>query len=166
MDVDAQGVAWVSFGTGIGRFDRAKCKASAKQTLAGDQCPEGWEIIETPGPKFRGTSVSSDWFYHTFVDHHDTFGLGKGVPIFANSVADELLAYLPDTKRFVQLRVPYPIGFYARGVDGRIDDPGAGWKGRGLWASNNVLPLWHQEGGEGSTEQLAHFQLRPNPLAE
>ncbi|MGE0543921.1 MAG: hypothetical protein AB7R89_27460 [Dehalococcoidia bacterium] len=166
VDVDAQGVAWVSFGTGIGRFDRAKCKASARQTLAGDQCPEGWEIIETPGPKFRGTGVSSDWFYHTFVDHHDTFGLGKGIPIFANSVADELLAYLPDVKRFVHLRVPYPIGFYARGVDGRIDDPTAGWKGRGLWASNNVLPLWHQEGGEGSTEQLAHFQLRPNPLAE
>lgn len=165
VDVDAKGIAWVSFGTGIGRFDRTKCKGK-RQTASGDHCPEGWDIIETPGPKFKGTTVGSDWFYHTFVDHHDTFGLGKETPIFANSVADELLAYLPKEKKFVHLRVPYPLGFYARGLDGRIDDPKAGWKGRGIWASNNVVPLWHQETGEGSTETIAHFQMRPSPLAE
>jgi hypothetical protein len=27
----------------------------------------------------------------------------------------------------------YAKGFYAKGFDGRIDDPNAGWKGRGLW---------------------------------
>ena len=26
------------------------------------------------------------------------------------------------------LRVPYPLSFYAKGMDGRIDDPNAGWK--------------------------------------
>jgi hypothetical protein len=29
----------------------------------------------------------------------------------------------------VSIRVPYPLGFYAKGFDGRIDDPNAGWKG-------------------------------------
>ena len=35
----------------------------------------------------------------------------------------------------ISLRVPYPLGFYAKGFDGRIDDPNAGWKGRGLWTT-------------------------------
>lgn len=37
--------------------------------------------------------------------------------------------------RMVVLRVPYPLGFYAKGLDGRIDDPNAGWKGRGFVGS-------------------------------
>ena len=41
------------------------------------------------------------------------------------------LVALKDGKMIV-LRVPYPLGFYAKGFDGRIDDPNAGWKGRGL----------------------------------
>jgi hypothetical protein len=104
--------------------------------------------------------------YLVFVDHHNSLGLGKEVPIFPNSTGDELLAYLPKTRKFVHLRVPYPLSFYARGVDGRIDDEKAGWKGRGLWATNNLIPLWHQETGEGSTEYAAHFQMRPSPLAQ
>ncbi len=30
------------------------------------------------------------------------------------------------------IRVPYPMGFYTRSLDGRIDDPNGGWKGRGI----------------------------------
>ena len=33
------------------------------------------------------------------------------------------------------LRVPYPMGYSAKWLEGRIDDPNAGWKGRGLWAT-------------------------------
>jgi hypothetical protein len=32
----------------------------------------------------------------------------------------------------VVLRVPCPLSFYAKGLDGRIDDPNTGWKGRGV----------------------------------
>jgi hypothetical protein len=168
VDVDADGVAWVGFGTGaIGKFDRSKCKVLNGPTAAsGQHCPEGWEIIETPGPKFKGTNIGTDWFYLVFVDHHDLLGLGKGVPVFPNSTGDELLAYLPKEKKFVHMRVPYPTGFYSRGVDGRIDDVKAGWKGRGLWATNNNVVPWHQETGEGTPLYAAHFQVRPNPLAE
>ncbi len=168
VDVDADGIAWVAFGTGsIGRFDRSVCKVTKGPALAnGQQCPEGWTIIPTPGPKFQGTNIGSDWFYVAFVDHHNSFGLGKETPIFPNSTGDELLAYLPKEKKFVHLRIPYPLGFYPRNAEGRIDDAKAGWKGRGLWASNDVVPVWHQETGEGSTEYAAHFQLRPSPLSE
>jgi hypothetical protein len=167
VDVDADGVAWVAFGSGmIGRFDRSKCKVLTGPTATGQHCPEGWELISTPGPKFKGTNVSSDWSYLVFVDHHNTLGLGHEVPIIPNSSGDELLAYLPKTKQFVHLRVPYPLSFYARSLDGRIDDQKGGWKGRGLWATNNTIPIWHTEWGEGSAEVAAHFQIRPNPLAQ
>ena len=66
---------------------------------------------------------------------------------------------------WVVLRVPYPMGFYAKWLDGRIDDPNAGWKGRGLWASISTRAPFHMEGGKGNTSKAIHFQLRPDPLA-
>lgn len=167
VDVDNDGVAWVGFGSGaIGKFDRSKCSVLNGPTATGQHCPEGWEIIETPGPKIADTDVGSDWFYLSFVDNHDVSGLGKGIPLFPNSSGDEILAYLPDQEDFVRLRVPYPLGFYTRGLDGRIDDPDGGWKGRGIWATSNSTAPWHQEGGEGSKLYAAKFQFRPSPLAE
>jgi hypothetical protein len=38
---------------------------------------------------------------------------------------------LVDGKRVV-LRVPFPMSFYAKGLEGNIDNPDAGWKGRGV----------------------------------
>ncbi len=84
------------------------------------------------------------------------------------SVESLLHAYLPQEKRFVTLRVPYPLGFYARGLDGRIDDEKAGWKGRTLWANYGSFALGHREGGDGHTRlpgKAVSVQLRPDPLA-
>ena len=49
---------------------------------------------------------------------------------------------------------------------GRIDDPNAGWKGRGLWTTSGDRTPWLMEGGKGSKPLVVHFQLRPNPLAK
>ena len=51
--------------------------------------------------------------------------------------------------KMVMLRIPYPMGFYAKGFDGRIDDPNAGWKGRGLWSTNGDRTPWLMEGRQG-----------------
>ena len=59
------------------------------------------------------------------------------------------LVALKDGK-MILLRVPYPLGFYAKGFDGRIDDPNAGWKGRGLWTTSGDRTPWLMEGGKGS----------------
>jgi len=67
--------------------------------------------------------------------------------------------------KFVNLLVPYPMGFYAKGMDGRIDDPAAGWKGRGLWSTYGTRAPFHVEGGKGTTSKVVKFQLRPDPLA-
>lgn len=163
--IDNDGIAWVAFGSGaIGRFDREACEITNGPTATGQHCPEGWEIIETPGPKIRGTDTGSDWFYEVFVDNHDVFGLGAGTPFFANSSGDEILAYLPNQQDFVSLKIPYPLSFYARGLDGRVDDVTAGWKGRGLWATNNLIPQWHQETGYGSVATVVKIQMRSSPL--
>jgi hypothetical protein len=67
--------------------------------------------------------------------------------------------------KFVTLRVPYPMGFHAKGLDGRIDDASGGWKGRGIWSTYAGRAPFHIEGGKGTTSKVVKFQLRPDPLA-
>ncbi len=165
-DIDRNGVVWVSLASGhLGRFDRRKCKGPLSgPTATGDHCPEGWSFFDLPGPAFKnlpGFSVESS--YYTWVDQHDTAGLGANVPIATGNLFDGLHALV--NGKFVTLRIPYPLGFYAKGVDGRIDDARGGWKGRGLWVTSGDRTPWHHEGGKGNKPLVVHFQVRPNPLA-
>jgi hypothetical protein len=58
------------------------------------------------------------------------------------------------------------MGFYAKGLDGRIDDAKAGWKGKGIWTSISTRAPFHMEGGRGTTSKVVKFQVRPDPLAK
>jgi hypothetical protein len=49
-------------------------------------------------------------------------------------------------------------------MDGRIDDPNAGWKGKGLWSTYAGRATWHIE-GDKERPKVVKFQLRPDPLA-
>ena len=170
VDVDRNGVIWTALsGSGhMASFDRSKCRVLNGPEATGQHCPEGWTLYPTPGPQMEGVtdSGSADYHYYNWVDQFDTLGLGPNVPIAPGSGSDSLLALLPETGEWVVLRVPYPLGFFARGLDGRIDDPDAGWKGRGLWANYGSNLNWHIEGGKGRRSSIIHFQLRPHPLAE
>jgi len=166
-DIDSQGVVWVSLASGhLGSFDRRKCTGPLNGPKAtGDHCPEGWTFYKYPGPGFEGIGDNSaESSYYTWVDQHDTLGLGADVPVSTGNLNDGLIA-LKDGAMVV-LRVPYPLGFYAKGLDGRIDDPKAGWKGRGLWAASGDRTPWLKEGGKGNTPFAVQFQLRPDPLAK
>ena len=110
-------------------------------------------------------AVASDVHFYNWVDQFDTLGLGPNVPIANGSNSDSLLALDPATGKWTVLRVPYPLGFYTRRLDGRIDNPAAGWKGKGVWASGGHWPPWHIEGGKGTKPRVARFQMRPDPLA-
>jgi hypothetical protein len=68
--------------------------------------------------------------------------------------------------QFLTFRVPYPMGFYGKGIDGRIDDPNGGWKGKGIYSTYATRAPFHVEGGKGTTSKLVKFQVRPNPLAK
>ena len=168
IDVDRNGVIWTALsGTShLASFDRSKCTVvNGPQTADGQHCAEGWTLYEIPGPNLKGTDVRSDFHYYNWVDQFNILGLGQNVPIANGSGSDSLQALLPDTEEWVFLRVPYPLGFYSRGLDGRIDDPNAGWKGRGVWANYGTNFNWHTEGGKGTTSKIVRFQVRPNPLA-
>jgi hypothetical protein len=167
-DIDRNGVFWVSLSSGhLGSFDRSRCKASLSGPGAatGRHCPEGWTLHPFPGPQFRDVpdTGSAEASYYTWVDQFDTFGLGRNVPIATGNMNDALLA-LVDGK-FVVLRVPYPIGYFTKWMDGRIDDPNGGWKGKGLWSTYSTRTMFHLEGGKENRPRVVRFQLRPDPLA-
>ena len=166
-DIDRNGVVWVSLASGhLGEFDRRKCRAPLNGPNAtGDHCPEGWSFHRLPGPGFVNVpQMSVESSYYTWVDQHDTLGLGANVPIATGNLFDGVHALVGG--KFVTLRIPYPLGFYAKGLEGRIDDAAAGWKGRGIWITSGDRTPWHKEGGKGTKPLVVHFQVRPSPLAD
>ncbi len=166
-DIDKNGVLWGSASNGsLVSFDRSKCKAPLSGPQAtGDHCPEGFASYRYPGPGFEGFEKNSaEASYYTWVDHHNVTGLGENVPISTANLNDGFAALV--NGKMVSLRIPYPIGFYAKGLDGRIDDPNAGWKGRGLWSTNGDRTPWLMETGKGSKPRAVHIQVRPDPLAK
>jgi len=166
-DIDRNGVVWVSLGSGhMGEFDRSKCTAPLNGPDAnGDHCPEGWTFHDLPGPGFANyPDYSVESSYYTWVDQHNTLGLGGDTPIATGNLFDGVHALV--NNEFMTLRVPYPMGFFTKGFEGRIDDADAGWKGRGLWVPSGDRTPWHKEDGVGSNPLVVHFQVRPDPLAK
>jgi hypothetical protein len=159
----------VLYGSGSGghliAFDRTKCKAPLNGPNAtGNHCPEGFTLHKYPGPGFDDVPNSSaEASYYTWVDHHNAVGLGENVPISTANLQDGFVALV--NGKMVLMRVPYPMGYYAKGLDARIDDPNAGWKGRGLWSATGDRTPWLNERGKGAYPMAVHIQVRPDPLA-
>jgi len=168
MDIDRDGVVWTPLASGqLASFDRRKCKGPLNgPTATGQHCPEGWSFYTQPLPQMKGVSDSgsAEGSYYAWVDQFDASGLGKNTPVATGNESDALLAL--QNGKWVIMRVPYPMGFYAKWLDGRIDDPNGGWKGRGLWATVSTRAPFHMETGKGTTSKVIHFQMRPSPLAK
>jgi hypothetical protein len=95
------------------------------------------------------------------VDKFNTFGLGKDVPIaMGNQQRDSRAGRRSSTAS----RCPID-GFFPKNVDGRIDDPNGGWKGKSLWSTYGQRTMFHLEGGKENRPRAVRFQLRPDPLA-
>ena len=165
-DIGKDGVLYGSGSAGhLIAFDRRKCKAPLNGPNAtGNHCPEGFTLYKYPGPGFDdlpGTSAEAS--YYTWVDHHNAVGLGENVPISTANLQDGFAALV--NGKMVLLKVPYPMGYYAKGLDARIDDAKAGWKGRGLWSASGDRTPWLNERGKGAYPMAVHIQVRPDPLA-
>ena len=172
-DITSDGVVWTALASGdLARFDRRLCKGPLKGPALADPqnlCPEGWKIYHMPGPVFEGfkpgdPGAVAEAPYYDWVDQHDTSGLGANTPIATGNESDSLAALV--NGKWIVLRVPYPLGYFAKGMDGRIDDAKAGWKGKGLWSAFSNLAPTHIEGGKGETSKVVHFQIRPSPIAD
>jgi hypothetical protein len=168
IDIDSHGVVWTALAASshLASFDVRKCTdLNGPAKTDGSQCKEGWTLYQTTGPKLKGTEIPADFHYYNWVDRHNISGFGADTPLATGSNSDALLALNPRTKEWITLRVPYPLGFYSRGMDGRIDDANAGWKGRALYANYGTHFVWHIEGGKGTKGKIVKFQIRPDPLA-
>ena len=169
MDMTTDGVVWTPLASGhIASFDRRKCKGplSGPQAAEGKLCPEGWTLHKMPGPQFKGLdeSGSANHAYYLWVDRYNTLGLGANVPIASANGSESLMAVVDG--KIVDLRVPYPLGFFTKLVDGRIDDASAGWKGKGLWTMSGTRTVFHNEGGTQNSPKVYKLQVRPDPLAK
>ncbi len=168
IDIDTNGVVWTALAatSHLASFDVRKCKdLKGPQKVDGSQCPEGWTLYQTTGPKLKGTNVPAEFHYYNWVDQHNVIGLGANTPFATGSNSDSLIALNPQTRKWTYFRIPYPLGFYSRGMDARIDDPNAGWKGRALYSNYGTHFVWHIEGGKGTKGKIVKFQIRPDPLA-
>jgi hypothetical protein len=168
IDVDSNGVVWTGLAatSHLAAFDVRKCKnLTGKMKVDGSDCPEGWTLYQTPGPKLAGTNVPADFHYFNWTDSHNIMQMGQNTPFLTGSDSDSLIALDTATNKWTYFTIPYPLGFYARGMDGRIDDANAGWKGRALYSNYGTHFVWQVEGGKGTKGKIVKFQLRPNPLA-
>jgi streptogramin lyase len=167
FDVDRNGVAWLALASGhMASFDRRKCRAPLNGPAAtGKHCAEGWTLYPLPGPQLKGVAESGSAVapYYAWVDQFDTFGAGRNVPFATGNAMEAMVAVIDGQVR--TFRIPYPLGFYGKGADGRIDDPKAGWKGKGMYTTYATRAPFHSEGGMGTTSKVVKLQLRPNPLA-
>jgi hypothetical protein len=168
VDMGTDGVVWMPLASGhIASFDRRKCKGpvNGAEAASGKLCPEGWTLYRMPGPQFKGVDEagSANHAYYLWVDRYNTLGLGNNVPIAETNGSESLMAVVDG--KIVDIRVPYPLGFFTKNVDGRIDDTKAGWKGRALWTTSGTRTNFHNEGGTQNRPKVYKVQLRPNPLA-
>ena len=143
MDVDRNGVVWVPLDSGhIAQLRSPQMQGAAQRT--GRRA--GQQVSGRLGPSIRSRDPASR-----------AMPAPRRTPITSGSTSTTSWASAPTCRsppatsrirctrwsaaQVIELRVPYPMGFFAKGLDGRIDDPNAGWKGRGLWVtSGNRTP--------------------------
>ena len=168
IDVDRNGVIWTALAGSahMASFDRRKCKV-----LNGPAAPTAVTAMRAGRstssrvPHTRAPTSAPSSTITTGSTSSIRSAWARTCPIATGSGSDSLLVLNPGTKEWLVLRVPYPMGFHSRGMDGRIDDPNAGWKGRGVYATYGADAMWHIEGGPKEKNNLVKFQMRPDPLA-
>ena len=64
-----------------------------------------------------------------------------------------LFSYIDLDKR---IRADHPLlnDYFTKGMDGRIDDANAGWKGPALWTTYATRTMFHLETGKGTGRAL------------
>ena len=174
--LDSNGVAWIGWrgSDQLTSFDRSRCKTTGAPDDKGEQCPEGWTVQQVTRPIFKGTShpAQAEMQYLVQMDRENVLGLGPDSVVVGPVNSDSLQVFVPKTGKFLDLVVPYPMGFFSRSSQGRIDDPTTGWKGRGVWSNTSTYTPHHSEGGNGllpgngTLANVVKFQMRPDPLAK
>ena len=166
-DIGADGVLWGSGSAGhLIAFDRRKCKARstgrtrpAITVRKASRCTSiRARASTTPAIAARRRATTPGSIITT------RSASATNVPISTANLQDGFVGFKDG--KMILMRVPYPMGFYAKGLDARIDDPNAGWKGRGLWSASGDRTPWLNELGKGARPMAVQIQVRPDPLAK
>ena len=160
---------WVPLASGhIAASTAANARALNGPTIAtGRHCPEGWTLYPFPGPKLTGDtgSGSAEASYYTWVDQHDTLGLGKDVPL-ATGNQNELIIALEGRQddqslwfriRWASTPRPWTAASTTRTPAGK-----AAASGRPPATARRST----SKAARALCRKLVKFQLRPDPLAK
>ena len=152
VDIDTNGVVWTALAASshMASFDRRKCKALPDRARPTAASARGLDAVPDAGPEAEGHQHPGRLpllqlggpaqHPRPGAEQADGHRLELGLRSGARS-ADAPLGHAP---RALSAR------FYSRGLDGRIDDPNGGWKGRALYANYGTHFVWHIEGGKGT----------------
>jgi len=125
--VDRNGVVWMPLDSGhIGSFDRRKCKGplNGPDAEKGEKCPEGFAFYPIPGPGFQGDPGAEECpLLHLGRPARHIGSRRQCANRYRQPVG---FTHALVGGQIIELRVPYPISFFAKGLEGRIDDPNAG----------------------------------------
>ena len=116
------------------------------------------KLVRVQNESDDGSTLLRELLLSVACEHRQSWQPPQAAPLDRES-ADLALEFVYTNNR---ARV---VGFVWRNFGARIDDPNAGWKGRGLWSTNGDRARWLQETGKGSKPRAVHIQLRPDPLA-
>ena len=130
IDIDSNGVVWTALAASshLASFDRSKCQRVQRPERRRRRAVRGrLEALSIRRPAvsrartFRPTSTTTTGSIST-----TSQASARNTPIATGTNSDALLVLDPESGDWTTLRVPYPLGFYHRGLDGRIDDPDGG----------------------------------------
>ena len=164
-DIDSQGCVGVARQRPSLQLRPRKCKDPLNGPKATcDHCPEGWAFYQYPG---RGLPASAATAPRRAITPGSISTIRSGSATTCRPrPATKRRAIGAGEREMSGAAGPYTLSFYATGIDGRIDDPNARWKGRGVWTTSGDRAPWLKEGGKGTVSIALHFQFRPNPLAD
>ena len=167
-DIDRNGVFWASLSSGhLASFDRRQCKGPLNGPDRDRQAlPRGLDALSIPrtairdrdgrrAPPRRAITAGS-----TSTTSSGSAGTCRSRPAMPTSRCSR-----SSTGSWINLRVPYPLGFYAKWMDARIDDRGGRVERQGAVGDTSTRAPFHMEGGKGTRPKVVKFQLRPDPLA-
>ena len=177
VDIDSNGVVWTALAASshLASFDVRKCRDLAGPAkLDGSQCANGWSLYKTTGPTFTGTTVPTDFHYFNWTDIYGASGFPPNTPMATGSNSDSILVLTSQqgAGTWATLRVPYPLGFYARGLDARNDSANrsqpASWleEPRDLVQLRHALRVAHRrrQGRQGQTGEIPGSPESSSPL--
>ena len=168
IDVTSKGVMWTVLSSGhIASFDRTQVQRSAqrpkcdhRQALSGglDALPVSRSAVQRR--EGRGQRPTTPITSGSIATTRSASATTCRSP--CRTATSRMIAVVDG--KFVNLHVPYPMGFFTKNADGRIDDANAGWKGRGLWTTSGTRTVFHNEGGKDNSPKVYKMQVRPDPL--